>query len=146
MFFRYLIARKSGAGLSAEELEEVSVACGDEEFVKGIRTLDIFEFLEFTANERSNAVAARSRKLSAIKAFFKYTTVIERITPENPAVNIESPKKKKSLPKFLSREEAWICSRVFWRTRGQNSRARLLHGNAVLNCGMRPFRACRDKS
>jgi site-specific recombinase XerD len=90
----------------SEEFENISIACVDEEFIKGIKTMDILEFMAYTANSRGNSAAARSRKLSAIRMFFKYMTVSEKIITINPAADIEAPKKKKSLPKHLSVKES----------------------------------------
>jgi integrase/recombinase XerC len=46
-----------------------------------------------------------ARKLSAIKAFFKYCAR-ENIIPTNPALGLRSPKLDKKLPSFLSEQQA----------------------------------------
>jgi integrase/recombinase XerC len=46
-----------------------------------------------------------ARKLSAIKAFFKYCAR-ENIIPSNPALGLRSPKLDKKLPSFLSEKQA----------------------------------------
>lgn len=105
-FFRFLIAMREGISPQDEEFEQISIACVDEEFIKTIKTIDILEFMAYTANARGNSAAARSRKLSALRMFFKYMTVSEKVIELNPAADIESPKKKKSLPKHLSVNES----------------------------------------
>lgn len=105
-FFKFLIAMRDMIPPDSEEFEQISIACVDEEFIKNIKTIDILEFMAYTANSRGNSAAARSRKLSAIRMFFKYMTVSEKIITINPAADIEAPKKKKSLPKHLSINES----------------------------------------
>jgi len=46
-----------------------------------------------------------ARKLSAIKAFFKYCAR-ENIIPSNPSLGLRSPKLDKKLPSFLSEQQA----------------------------------------
>ena len=74
--------------------------------MKSITTEDIYSFLMYSGTVRNNLWSAKARKLSAIKAFFKFLTVKRKLLETNPAIDIESPKPKKSLPKVLSMEEA----------------------------------------
>ena len=60
----------------------------------------------YADNVRGNMAAAKSRKLSAIKGFFKYLTTKRMMLEDNPANDIETPKKKQALPKYLSLEES----------------------------------------
>jgi integrase/recombinase XerD len=45
-----------------------------------------------------------ARKASALRGFYKFL-MIEKIIAENPAANLELPKRQKILPKFLSADE-----------------------------------------
>ena len=75
---------------------------------------DIFDFLSYLSNDRPTdepsdrgiGAAARARKLSAIKSFYKYSTVRTKQLTENPVKEIEYPKIRKSLPKYLTLEES----------------------------------------
>jgi site-specific recombinase XerD len=88
-FFRFLIAMRDGISPQDDEFNEISIACVDEEFIRGIKTIDILEFMAYTAQARGNSSSARCRKLSAIRMFFKYLTVSEKIITVNPAADIE---------------------------------------------------------
>ena len=137
-FFRYLISAREGSVPEEEEFEKISIACVDDEFVRSVTTLEILEFMAFCANERGNNAAARSRKLSAIKSFFKYLTVSEKLLPQNPANDIESPKKKKSLPKFLSLEESLaLLQSVLDDPESKTKERDYCILTLSLNCGMR---------
>ena len=109
LFFRFMMIHKgySKANLAnTEEFTSVDISGIDINFINSISTLDIYEYLIYTQSVRGNEWCARARKLSAVKNFFKYITVKMHITTNNPVKDIESPKPKKTLPKFLSLEEA----------------------------------------
>ncbi len=137
-FFSYLVATRAGRRPTDENFEDVSIECVDDEFAKKVTTLEILEFLMYTANVRGNAAPSRARKLAAIKAFFKYLVATERIMEKNPAVDIESPKQRSTLPKYLSTEESIaLLSSV-----AEDSEAKYRERNyciitLFLNCGMR---------
>ena len=104
-FFRFL---KQYKGLVASEtkFDEIPFSDIDLSFVKNITKKDIYEFLHFTLNERSNSVATRARKLSSIKGFFKYCTVKRSYFPDDPCQGIETPAQPKRLPKHLTLQES----------------------------------------
>ena len=82
--------------------------------------------------------SAKSRKLSSIKGFFKYLTVKRMMLEENPAANIETPKKKKTLPKFLSLDESLLLLEALKNDTDSTSRIRdYAIITLFLNCGMR---------
>ena len=137
-FFRFLIAMRDGIPTDGEEFNEISIACVDEEFIRQIKTIDILEFMAYTAQARGNSASARSRKLSAIRMFFKYLTVSEKIIELNPAADIESPKKKKSLPKHLSVEESKdLLYSVVDDEESKNRERDYCIITIFLNCGLR---------
>ncbi|MBO5841652.1 MAG: recombinase XerC, partial [Clostridia bacterium] len=104
-FLRWLLAKEQGIGMESEDFERIDITHVDLDYIKGITTDRIYEFLVYTGTVRGNAGAAKARKLSAIKAFYKYLTVKRHLLEVNPAADIETPKKKKALPKHLSLDE-----------------------------------------
>ncbi len=64
---------------------------------------DIKDYLQFL-NKQAYEARSQSRKLSAIKEFYGFL-YSENNIKENPALMIDAPKNKKSLPKYLSKEE-----------------------------------------
>ena len=105
-FFRYLILIRQGKKPTAENMLEADIRVIDLAFIKRIVTTDIYDFLMYSGSQRGNGKRTSARKLSAIKALFKYLTVKRSLLEVNPAANIESPKQKKQLPKHLSVEES----------------------------------------
>ena len=137
-FLAYLVATRGGMSPSDSGFDEVSIAQVDNEFIKSITTLEILEFLMFTANERKNSTAARARKLSAIKTFFKYMVATERIMEKNPAADIETPKRKAALPKYLSEEESLdLLKSIISDSESRTKERDYCIVTLFLNCGMR---------
>lgn len=137
-FFRYLIAKENGIDPDSDEFCEISIINIDVEYIKGITTDQIYDFLLYTGNVRKNMWASKARKLSAIKGLFKFMTVKRGYLEENPSANIESPKKKKTLPKFLSLDESRLLLETVRNDTSSKTRLRdLCIITLFLNCGMR---------
>ena len=137
-FFRFLVARDARIAPDSEEFEKIDIRFVDLDYIKNITQEDIYEFLMYADSVRGNMAAAKSRKLSAIKGFFKYLTVKRMMLEENPAANIEAPKKKQSLPKFLSLEESLSLLAAVKNDAESKNRVRdYAIITLFLNCGMR---------
>ncbi len=137
-FFRYLLARDMKIPVDSEEFEKIDISHVDLDYIKNITQEDIYEFLLYSDNVRGNMAAAKSRKLSSIKGFFKYLNTNRFMIDENPAINIEAPKKTQSLPKFLSLEESLALLDAVKNDRESKNRVRdYAIVTLFLNCGMR---------
>lgn len=137
-FFRYLLARDKRISPDSEEFEKIDISVVDLGYIKNITTEDIYEFIMYADSVRGNMAAAKSRKLSAIKGFFKYLTVKRFMLEDNPAINIESPKKRQALPKYLSLEESLMLLDAVKNDKDSKSRSRdYAIVTLFLNCGMR---------
>ena len=100
--------------------------------------------MSYLANDRENpeaasgdngiGSAARARKLSAIKAFYNYLTVSTKQITENPVKDIEFPKIRKSLPKYLSLDESKTLLKA---VQGPNQARDFAILMIFLNCGIR---------
>ena len=123
-------------------LDAISIKSLDIEFIKTITITDIFDFLSYLANDRQSELsvdpgigaAARSRKLSAIKSFYKYLTVRTKLLTVNPVKDVEFPKIRKSLPKYLTLEES---RRLLSSVHGVNEKRDYAILMLFLNCGIR---------
>ena len=137
-FFKYYLACKNGMPTDKKTLEETSIRPITLDTVKAVNTEDIYQYLFFVTEAKRNASAAKARKLSAIKGFYKYLVAKRRYFDENPAANIESPKQKKSLPKFLSLEESLDLLDAVKNDKDSKTTARdFAIITLFLNCGMR---------
>ena len=138
-FFRFLRARDLRIDLSdTESFDKIDIRDIDIEYIRNISVEDIYEFLTYADHTRGNMASAKSRKLSSIKGFFKYLTVKRMMLEENPAANIESPKKQKSLPKYLSLEESLSLLEAVKSDKESTTKERdYAIITLFLNCGMR---------
>ena len=116
MFFRFMKLMRNDMPIHTR-LDDIDIKDVDLNFIRSITTSDIFDFLSYLANDRTpnpDAAApdygisptARARKLSALKSFYKYLTVRTKQLTENPVADLEYPKLRKSLPKYLTLEQS----------------------------------------
>ena len=137
-FFRYLIAKDTGINIESEDFYNINVTSIDADYLSKVKTEQIYEFLFYTGDSRKNMWSAKARKLSAIKGLYKYLTLKRNYFEENPAINIESPKPKKTLPKFLNLDESMLLLQAVLDDQESNTKERdYCIITLFLNCGMR---------
>ena len=114
MFLRFIKLMRNDMPMSTQ-LDDIDIKDITIDFIQDIDTSDVFDFLSYLANDRplnpdspvtecGISASSRARKLSAIKSFFKYLTVRTKQLSENPVADLEYPKIRKSLPKYLTLE------------------------------------------
>ncbi len=144
MFLRFVKLMRKDMPISTE-LETISIKDVDLAFIREIDASDIFDFLSYLSNDRAInpdsaapeygiSPAARARKLSAIKSFYKYLTVRTKQLQENPVADLEYPKLRKSLPKYLTLEQSAALLKA---VSGQNEKRDYAILMLFLNCGIR---------
>lgn len=137
-FCRFFVARNSGAETDSESLKNIYIADLDLNFFKNLNESDVYDFLFFTKSDRDNESSSRARKLSAIKSFYKYLVTKKNYFEKNPAINIETPKKKKQLPKHLSIDECVeLLTAVKSDPESKTKERDFCILTLFLNCGMR---------
>lgn len=144
MFLRFIKLMRNDMPMSTD-LADIDIRKVDLAFIQEIETADIFDFLSYLANDRAIdpdapgsekgiSPAARARKLSAIKSFYKYLTVRTKQLQENPVADLEYPKLRKSLPKYLTLEQS---SALLQAVSGPNEKRDYAILMLFLNCGIR---------
>ena len=144
MFLRFIKLMRNDMPMNTP-LEDIPIKDVDLAFVGSITTSEVFDFLSYLANDRplnpdstftdyGIEPAARSRKLSAIKSFYKYLTVRTKQLQENPVADLEYPKLRKSLPKYLTISQS---SALLQAVSGQNAKRDYAILMIFLNCGIR---------
>ena len=137
-FFRFLLAREKNIDFESDDFEKINISNIELDYIKNITQDDIYEFLMYADGTRKNLSAAKARKLSALKGFFKYLETKRMLINDNPAANIEMPKRKQSLPKYLSISESLLLLEAVKNDRESKSRVRdYAIITLFLNCGMR---------
>ena len=105
--FRFLKMREAErTGSPAPDFEKIDISDLDIQFFQQVTLADAYAFLSYCKYDRDNDAAARARKTSSIRAFFRYLHVQKKLLDENPMQELETPKKKKAQPKYLTLEES----------------------------------------
>ena len=144
MFLRFMKLMRGEMPITTR-LDDIPIKDVDLAFVRDVTTSDIFDFLSYLANDRNPdpdspapdygiSASSRARKLSAIKSFYKYLTVRTKQLQENPVADLEYPKLRKSLPKYLTMDQ---CSRLLSSVSGVNEKRDYAILMLFLNCGIR---------
>ena len=142
-FFRYLIAIRNNIKPYGDDFEKIDISAVDIDFVKSIKTEDIYEFLFYVGSERLNGWSAKARKLTAIKSFYKYLVTKRKIIDKNPAIDIDAPKKERTLPKHLTiNESVALLEAIVSDTASKNIKRDFAIVTLFLNCGMRLSELC----
>ena len=144
MFLRYIKLMRNDMPTTTN-LDDIDIKDIDIRFIEDIDASDIFDFLAYLASDRALnpgspspdygiSASSRARKLSAIKSFYKYLTVRTKQLQENPVADLEYPKLRKSLPKYLTMEES---ASLLAAVSGPNEKRDYAILMLFLNCGIR---------
>ena len=138
MFFRFLVCDSGGTPPTEEAMTAADIRTLDGDSFEKVTPSKIYDFLYYLSSDRGDSAKTRARKLSAVKAFYKYLTAKKHLFENNPCVNIESPKMKKQLPKFLSLDESRsLLEAINHDIESKNRERDFAMITLFLNCGMR---------
>ncbi len=138
LFFRFMLVYR-GIVAKDTEFEKIDISFIDLDFIKTVKISDAYAFLSYCRSERKNDSASIARKVSSLRAFFKYLCVKMKQIPENPMEELESPKLKKALPKYLSLEES---IQLLESIDGRDKERDYAIITLFLNCGLRLSELC----
>ncbi len=138
LFCRYIYTVKNGIAHDEEALSKTDISNLGAEFFSSVTQEDVYDYLYYLKSERGCSASSRSRKLSAIRSFYKYHTQKSRLLEINPAADIEGPKKPKELPKYLTVEESMeLLEAIKGDTENPYRTRDYAMITLFLNCGMR---------
>ena len=132
-YFRFMVKYKGLFPADTPD-NELDLTIIDINFIKTITLNDTYTFLIYCKNERRNNEATRARRVVAIRRFFSYLSENLGLLPANPMKNLDAPKTKKSLPKYLTLDESKKLLSVI---SGKNKERDFAIVTLFLNCGMR---------
>ena len=143
-FFRYLKQIRNPS-LSGLMLDEIDISDVDLDFVSSVTLTDIYAYMTYLSRDRvqhqnsqtSNYglnAASRARKLATIRSFYNYLTNKVHLIRENPVKDIDSPKLKKTLPKYLTLDQRVD---LLESVEGKNQERDSCILTLFLNCGLR---------
>ena len=144
MFLRFIKLMRNDMPIHTV-LDDISIHDVDLQVIGSVTTADVFDFLSYLAKDRVRdpdakapeygiSPASRARKLSALKSFYKYLTTRTKQLQDNPVADLEYPKLRKSLPKYLTLEQSAALLKA---VSGQNQARDYAILMVFLNCGIR---------
>ena len=143
-FFRY-IKQSRDPGLRDKPLDEISIMDVDLELVGSVTLTDIYSYMTYLSRDRvqnQNSrnpeyglnAASRARKIATIRSFYNYLTNKMHLLRENPVKDIDSPKLKQTLPKYLTLDQS---TELLDAVDGENQERDYCILTFFLNCGLR---------
>jgi len=143
-FFRYLKIER-GLVPRSTELDEISIRDVDLAFVSSVTLAEVYAYLAFLSRDKAKYTRARSeefglnsasraRKVSSIRGFYKYLTNKAKLLSENPVQDLDAPKARRSLPRYLTLEES---QRLLQSVEGIHKERDYCILCIFLNCGLR---------
>lgn len=138
LFVKYLYSKENSFSLDDESFENLDISSLGTDFFEKVTSNDIWDFLYYLKDSRSNSAATRARKMSAIRSFYKYMTVKKNKFENNPTINIETPKINIRFPKYLTEDE---CIRLLNAVKNGTNNPYRIRDYAILvlflNSGLR---------
>ena len=135
MFLRYI---KIQYHLTNEtDFKSITIKDIPLDVIKKITPQDIMSFLSFMALNLKAKAATRARKISTIRIFFSYLSQKAKIIDNNPAQNIETPKKEKRMPRYLTLDDSKKLLNVTMDENDENKERDYAIITIFLNCGLR---------
>jgi len=148
-FFRYLKLLR-GAVPKNTPLDEINIRDIDTEFVRRITKAEITDYSSFLRRDRVLHPSDKysdvgvndntlHRKMSSLRSFFKYVSVKTGKLDHNPMESWDMPKRKQSLPKYLTLEEG---VRLLEKVEGKHKARDYCILTIFLHCGLRISELC----
>lgn len=113
-FFRYLKLEKNKVPRDTD-FDDIDISDVDLELVRAVTLSDVYNYMNYLSRDRAQhpnsdrseyglKATSRARKVAAIRSFYKYLTSKAKLLNENPMQDLDSPRMKKSLPRYLDLE------------------------------------------
>ena len=143
-FFRYLKQVRDPL-LKDLPLDQINIMDVDLDFVASVTLTDIYAYLTYLSRDRAQhhnssnsdyglSASSRARKLATIRSFYNYLTNKKHLLRENPVKDIDSPKLRKTLPKYLTIDQS---TELLDAVDGKNQERDYCILTLFLNCGLR---------
>ncbi len=143
-FFRYLKLQR-GRVPSNTPFDSILIDDVDLALVSSVTLTDVYSYMSYLSRDRAIhpnsdtttyglSAASRARKVAAIRSFYKYLTSKAKLLKENPMQDLDSPRMKKSLPRYLDLDES---VELLDSVEGKNAARDYCILTLFLNCGLR---------
>lgn len=140
-YARFLLKSKYSEKYKKMSYDEIEFMDASDDLLLCAVKEDVFNFLSTLSTELDNAVAARQRKLSCLRGFYKFhkDVRLDSRIKVNPTDGIDTPSLPKRLPKHLTLDES---IQLLESVDGNNKVRDYCIVTLFLNCGMRVSELC----
>lgn len=149
LFLRFTMLQRQGKiRPTLEGIQEINdLSEVDQAFLQSIQLGDLYRFVSWLANVCQNGTAARARRSASLRAFFGFLHGKLQIIPNDPSLELENPKKARSLPRYFDLEEALELLKVAALSEKSGKNEAMATRNycilvLFLNCGLRLAELC----
>jgi len=143
-FFRFMKIQRHLVSADAL-LESIPIDDVDLGFVQTITLTDVYSYMSYLSRSRVThansadpsyglSAASRARKIASIRSFYKYLSNKAKLIHENPMQDLDSPRQKKTLPRYLNLDESID---LLQSVSGKNQTRDYCILTLFLNCGLR---------
>lgn len=135
--FRFLKLYKANVkvkDITNDTINQTNISDLDLEYLRKIDLQDLYAYLDYISETRSDKSTTRARKVAALKSFFNFMTFKQKALDKNPTVELETPKLSKRLPKYLTLDES---KALLHSIEGKNEKRDTCIITLFLNCGLR---------
>ncbi|MDD5937711.1 MAG: tyrosine recombinase XerC [Clostridiales bacterium] len=143
-FFRYMKLEK-GYVPRTVEFQKIDISDVDIDLIRSVTLSDVYTYMSYLSRDRPQhpnsdstdyglKASSRARKIATIRSFYKYLTNKAKLLTENPMQDLDSPRIKKSLPRYLDLDSSIQLLESVDGPFAERDRCML---TLMLNCGLR---------
>lgn len=132
-YFRFL-KRERGLVDRKVPYDEIPIQDVDINLVGTVSLSDVYAWMNYLTVERGLNNTSRARKVATLRSFYKYLTVKAKLLDINPVQDLDTPRLRKSMPRYLSLDES---VELLESVEGKNSTRDYCILTLFLNCGLR---------
>ena len=104
------------------------------DLIRTVTLTDIYAYMNYLSRDRRLNNASRARKVATIRSFYKYLTNKAKLLDVNLVQDLDAPRLKKALPKYLDLDESL---ELLDHVEGKKSIRDYCILTLFLNCGLR---------
>lgn len=133
-FFRYYRKEQLRNVPDSMDFEDIDASKVTNVQVLAVDFQSVLDYMNYLVIERHNSANTRLRKTSSLRRFYQFLTDQKGLLPKNPLESLESPKRAKTLPKYLTLEQSIDLLQA---VDGPDAERDICILTLFLNCGMR---------
>lgn len=133
MYFRFLKIHQNIVPKDVP-FDEIPIDDVTLSLVRQVSLTDIYAFMNYLSQARHLGPSARARKVATLRSFYRYLTSKAKLLTDNPIQDLDSPRLKKLLPKYLSLDESIQLLESIEEPNAQRDYCILL---LFMSCGLR---------